>query len=373
MKKNALFDASRFFLNKLYVPAARCGTPPGTPIYTGEQTETPIRIQTLRFSADQFEEQEHERIETALDYLEAAGPAWINIDGLHQPEIISRVGERVALHPLVVEDILHTHQRPKLEEHEQVLYLVLRMLSMADNGGVQAEQVSFVLTESTLITFQESPGDVFDPVRERIRKKQGRIRKMGADYLLYSLLDAVVDHYFVVLEQFGERIESIELALMNNPDPQLLHDMHALKRELLFIRRAIWPLRELVGTLERAESPFIQESLQVYLRDLYDHTIQVADTVESLRDLLSSVQDLYLSSLGNKTNQVMQVLTIIATIFIPITFVAGIYGMNFEVMPELKWRYGYAAVWALMLVMTVGMLILFYRKRWITIRSTPRK
>ncbi|HSR88207.1 MAG TPA: magnesium/cobalt transporter CorA [Pontiella sp.] len=365
MKKIEVPLVGRNVWKKLYIPSVKHGHPPGTPVYTGEKSDEPIHIHVMQYSPDLLEEKEIENIEDAFGYIEAQPTSWINIDGIHKPDIIADIGKRAGLHPLLIEDILHTHQRPKIDDQGSCLYLVVRMLRVhSERQDILSEQISFVLINNTLISFQESPGDVFDDVRERIRKNQGRVRKMGADYLLYSLMDAVVDNYFRVLEQLGERIEAIEAALMEDPYPELLNQIYANKRELLYIRKAVWPLREAIGTLERSESELIQKGTQAYLRDLYDHAIQVIDTIESFRDMLSGVQDLYLSSLGNKTNQVMKVLTIIATIFIPITFVAGIYGMNFNTMPELQWRYGYAAVWAVMLLLVAVMLVYFRRKKW---------
>jgi magnesium transporter len=359
-------DLGLSMLKKLYVPSAKRGQPPGTPVYTGEKTDVPIRIRVIHYSADVLEEKEFDDIAETFSYIESPPTSWINIDGLHKPEIISAIGKKARLHPLLIEDILHTHQRPKVDDQGNNICLVVRMLRVhSERPEILSEQISFVLVNNTLISFQESPGDVFDSVRDRIRTKKGRVRKMGADYLLYSLMDAVVDNYFKVLEQLGERIEAIEAALMEDAYPELLNQIYAIKRELLYIRKAVWPLREAVGSLERGENELIAEAAHVYLRDLYDHTIQVIDTIESFRDMLSGVQDLYMSSLGNKTNEVMKVLTIIATIFIPITFIAGIYGMNFEIIPELKWRFGYAAVWVIMIAMVVAMLIYFRRKKWL--------
>lgn len=353
------------FVRKLYAPTVKHDDPPGTAVYTGEKTDVPVRIRVMNYTEELLEEYEPETIEETFDLADAPQTSWINIDGLNETATVEKIGLHVGLHSLIIEDILHTHQRPKMEDLGSSVYLVVRMLSLnPEKQELQSEQISFVLHGNTLISFQESPGDVFDGIRERIRKMQGRIRKKGADYLLYALMDAVVDHYFKVIEHFGERIEVVEAALMDDPYPELLNEIYAMKRELLYVRKAVWPLREAVSTLDRGESDLLQEGTQVYLRDLYDHTIQVIDTIESFRDMLSGVQDLYLSSLGNKTNQVMKVLTIIATIFIPITFIAGIYGMNFEIIPELKWKYGYVAVWVVMISMTVGMLAYFRRKRW---------
>lgn len=366
MKKFELPVLHLNFRKKLYIPSAKRGQqPPGTAVYTGDKTDVPVRIRVMHYTEEHLEEHEPEAIEETFRFTEAPPTTWINIDGLNDAKKVEKLGLHVGLHPLIIEDILHTHQRPKMEDLGESVYLVARMLSInSTTQEVQSEQISFVLHGNTLITFQEVPGDVFEEIRERIRKMQGRIRRKGADYLLYALMDAVTDNYFKVIEQFGERIEVVETALMDDPYPELLSEIYAMKRELLYVRKAVWPLREAIGTLERGESELLKDTTQVYLRDLYDHTIQVIDTIESFRDMLSGVQDLYLSSLGNKTNQVMKVLTIIATIFIPITFIAGIYGMNFEHMPELHWKYSYPAAWALMIAMTVGMLAYFRRKKW---------
>ncbi len=353
-------------MKKFYMSAAQRGQPPGSAVYTGDKVDVPVRVRMINYNETMIEELEPAAVEETFVAPDPAVVNWINIDGLNDADAIAKTGKFLKLHSLVVEDIVHTHQRPKLEDLEESLFLVVRMLSLnPETQDVQSEQISFILREgNVLVTFQEAPGDVFEGVRERLRKAQGRVRHKGADYLLYALMDAVIDHYFKVLESFGERIEVIETELMDDPYPELLQQIYSIKRELLYIRKSVWPLREAVGALERNESDLIQESTRLYLRDLYDHAIQVIDTVESFRDMLSGVQDLYLSSLGNKTNQVMKVLTIIATIFIPITFIAGIYGMNFEIIPELHWRYGYAAVWAVMIIMVAIMLAYFRRKKW---------
>jgi len=249
---------------------------------------------------------------------------------------------------------------------DKYIYVVLRMLSLApDNSMFSSEQVSMILADNYIITFQEQVGDVFEQIRDRIRKDKGRIRKMGCDYLVYALMDSIVDNYFLILESFGETIESIEEELIADPDKKILSKIHTTKRELILLRKSVWPLRELINAFERSESDLIDDTITVFLRDVYDHTIQIIDTVESYRDMVSGMIDLYLSSLSNKMNEVMKVLTIIATLFIPLTFVAGIYGMNFENMPELKWKFGYLGVWMIMTAVTLVMLFYFKRKKWL--------
>lgn len=334
-------------------------------VYTGHRTDEPLRITVIDYDAEKIREQADAPVDACIPLKDTGSVSWINIDGLNDTSVIEKIGVAFGIHSLVLEDILHTTQRPKLEDQGEYLFLVVRMLYMAPDGKeVQSEQVSFILTEHCLITFQERAGDVFDGVRERIRQNLGRVRKMGSDYLLYALMDSIVDNYYLIMENTGEKIESIEQSMMEDPDEQLLKELYRMKRELLYIRKSVWPLREAIGGLERGESSLLKKKTHVYLRDLYDHTIQVIDTVETFRDMLTGVQDLYLSSMGHKTNQVMQVLTVIATIFIPLTFVAGVYGMNFEYMPELHWKYSYPVIWLAMILIAVGMLAYFRRKKW---------
>jgi magnesium transporter len=362
---NSLFKVADRQMKRLFSASEKRGQPPGTMIYTGLQKKEPLRISVIDYDASTFTEKENASTEACVALKETGTVSWINVTGLNDADAVSRIGTEFGIHPLVLEDILHTTQRPKLEDMGDYLFLVVRMLYVEPGtNDIHSEQISFILTEHCLLSFQERAGDVFDLIRDRLRQGHGRIRKMGADYLLYALMDAIVDNYFLILEKTGEQIETIEQALMENPNSLLLNELYAQKRELLYIRKAIWPLREAIGGLERGESKLLKPKTHAYWRDLYDHTVQVIDTVETFRDMLSGVQDLYLSSLGHKTNQVMQVLTIISTIFIPITFIAGIYGMNFEVIPELKWRYGYAGVWAIMIIMIISMLAYFRRKKW---------
>ena len=344
----------------------KAGLPPGTLIHIGTQKVREPKITILDYDETQFHESEVKVIEECFVFKEKPTVTWINVDGLHQTEILEKLGECYGLHPLVLEDILNTEQRPKMEDYVDYLYVVVKMLhDKGKRGQTEAEQVSLIVGRNFVFSFQESEGDVFEPIRERIRNGKGRIRKMGADYLAYSLLDAIVDYYFVILEKQGDRIEFLEEELVTNPDTKTLQEIHHLKSETLFLRKAIWPLREVIGALERGESPLIQQSTSVYLRDVYDHTIQAIDTVETFRDMVSDLLDIYLSSVSNRMNAIMKVLTIIATIFIPLTFVVGVYGMNFRYMPELEWQWGYPLVWTVMIGMVVCMLIYFRRKKWL--------
>ncbi|MHC5156739.1 MAG: magnesium/cobalt transporter CorA, partial [Planctomycetota bacterium] len=293
--------------------------------------------------------------------------SWINIDGIHNVEIIEQIGKHFDLHSLVLEDIVHVGQRPKLEEFDDHLFIVLKMLSYnQQDHSVESEQVSMILGSHYLLTFQEHTGDVFEQIRQRIRSGKGRIRKMGCDYLAYALVDAIVDNYFQILEVFGERIESLEESLLVDSGRDILHDIHHLKRELTFLRRSVWPLREMVAGMERMESALIKKSTRIFIRDLYDHTIQIMDTVESFRDVASGLLDLYMSSVSNRMNAVMKVLTIIATIFIPLGFIAGVFGMNFEHMPELKWQWAYpVGFWTMIVFIVAGMVWFFKQKKWL--------
>ena len=344
----------------------KAGLPPGTLVYTGERKLESVRITVIDYDEGSFQEKQVPKIEDCFEFKKTPTVSWINIDGLHDIEIIEKIGKHYDFHPLVLEDILHTGQRPKFEDLESYIFIVLMMPRFDDESqAIISEQVSLVLGSNYVISFQENIGDVFEQIRERIRNAKGRIRKMGSDYLMYTLLDAIVDSYFGILEKLGEKIESMEEKLVSDPTEKMLQHIHNMKREMIYLRKSVWPLRELINGVERSESDLIQDTTGAYLRDVYDHTIQVIDTVESFRDMVSGMLDIYLSSISNRMNAVMKVLTIIATIFIPLTFVAGIYGMNFENMPELKWRYGYFGVWIIMLIITGCMLFYFRRKKWL--------
>jgi magnesium transporter len=344
----------------------KVGLPPGTLVHIGEKKVEKARITIMDYDETNLEEKGAKTIEESYPFKDKPTVTWINIDGLHEVEIIEKLGSHFGLHPLLLEDILNTDQRPKMEDYGDYIFVVLKMLYPGENKDeIEAEQVSLILGSNFVISFQESEGDVFDPVRDRIRKNKGRIRKAGADYLAYALLDAIVDNYFLILENVGEKIEDTEQQLATNPSPETLQYIRELKNEMIFLRKSIWPLRELINGLERCESTLIHQSTGAYLRDVYDHTIQIIDTVESYRDMISGMVDIYLSSISNKMNEVMKVLTIFASIFIPLTFVAGVYGMNFEFMPELTWRWGYFALLALMALIGISLVFYFKRKRWL--------
>lgn len=346
--------------------STKTGLPPGVLIHIGEKKVELAKINILDYDENQFEEKEARTIRECFPFKDKPTITWMNIDGLHQVDIIEKIGKNFDFHPLLLEDILNTEQRPKIEDFETHIYIVLKMLYYDDiTNEINSEQVSIIFGQNFVISFQEKEGDVFNPIRERIRTGKGRIRKMGADYLAYSLIDAIVDSYFIILEKLGENIEDVEETMIANPTPETLHAIHRLKRKMISLRKSVWPLREVVSALERSDSSLIQEPTRIYLKDVYDHTIQVIDTVETFGDVLSGMLDVYLSSISNKMNEIMKVLTIIATIFIPLTFIAGVYGMNFEYMPELKWRWGYSVVWFVMLIIGISMLVYFRKKKWL--------
>lgn len=344
----------------------KTGLPPGTLVHIGEKKAEKVNISLIDYDETQFQHQESVTVEEAVPFKEKPTVTWLTVTGLHEVKIVEEIGKAFNIHPLLLEDIVHTGQRPKLEDFGDYLFFVLKMLTYdEDTSEVLAEQVSLILGPHFVISFQENEGDVFNPVRERIRNSKGRIRKLGSDYLAYALIDAIVDNYFVILEHFGEKIEVLQEEVLSQPGPDTLQIIQATKRDMIFLRKSVWPLREAISVLYRGESSLITDGVIPYLRDVYDHTIQVIDSIETSRDMISGTLDVYLSSVSNKMNEVMKVLTIIATIFIPITFIAGVFGMNFKYMPELEWRWSYPIVWLVMLTAGISMLIGFRRRKWL--------
>ena len=354
---------SRRFLRKRSV---KTGLPPGSLVHIGEAPSQDAIVTTICYNQTLFEEQQYHKLAFCLPHLTQAGVRWVNVEGVHDLEVIRCLGDCFHLHPLVLEDIVNTVQRPKIEDYGDYLFIVMRMLLPTSEGEFTSEQLSIILTADHLFSFQEGiAGDVFNGVRERLRNAKGKIRGMGADYLAYALIDAVVDSYFSVLEGLGERIVNVEEALALTPDRAILRVINEMKKEIIFLRKAVWPLRETISFLERGDSALLNEATRLYFRDVYDHTVQVIDTVETYRDLLSGMLELYLSSLSNRTNEIMKFLTIVGTIFMPLTFLVGVYGMNFKHMPELEWHNGYYGLWFLMVLLSVVMIIYFRRKRWL--------
>ena len=349
----------------------KAGLSPGTPLFVGEKKAEEIAITVITYDAEHFERKELDSIEECFPFKDRPGVSWVNVDGLHEIGIIQDLGKCYGWHPLIVEDILNTNQRTKMDIFDDHIFLSLKMLTYnSDAQTLGVEQLSIIFGNNYVMTFQEKRGDIFDPLRNRIKTSKGRIRKSGSDYLAYALVDSVVDNYFTVLEKIGEEIEYMEEKLVTNPVPDTLQRIHDLKKEMIYLRKSVWPLREIISGLEREESPLIRESTHIYLRDLYDHTIQVMDTAETFRDMISGMLDVYLSSVSNRMNEVMKILTIFAAIFIPLTFIAGLYGMNFNPerspfnMPELNWYFGYPFALGIMLLIGTGMMIYFKRKKW---------
>ncbi len=355
--------------NPIKERSAKAGLPPGTPVHIGEKSEK-TKILVVDYNQKDFKEVEVKTAEECLPFKkDKKTTTWISVYGLQDVKLLEEISMQIGLHPLVIEDILDTQQRPKMEDYDDYLYIVLKMLTFDEkHKKVETEQMSLILGPNFVISFQERGSDIFDRTRGRIRNNKGKVRKMGADFLAYTLLDAIVDNYFLILEKLGERIETLEVSLIKDPSPKTIQAIHKLKREMIVLRKSVWPLREVVNGLEResrSKSPLIKKETSIYLRDVYDHTIQVIDNIETSRDIVSGMVDIYLSSVSNRLNEVMKVLTIIGTIFIPLTFITGIYGMNFEHMPELEHPLGYFTILGGMLVLAILMLIYFRKKKWI--------
>jgi magnesium transporter len=342
------------------------GLPPGTLVHVGEKKLEKVRITVMDFDGESIRERVVDGVEECFQYRDKPTTTWINVDGVHDVGIVEKLGACYGIHPIVLEDIVNTVQRPKMLDFGDYIFISLKMLYFGeDKDRVKVEQVSLVLGANFVISFQEDIGDVFDSVRDRIRKGTGKIRRAGADYLAYSLIDSIVDGYFGIFEWLGERIEEVQERLVLEPTAGNLQSIHHLKSEVIELRKAVWPLREVVVNLERVESPLIRKDTLIFLRNVYGHTVEIIETIESFRDLIAGMIDIYLSSLSMKLNEVMKVLTIIATIFIPLTFIVGIYGMNFRYMPELGWRFGYPLIMLVVLAVGLSMLVYFRRKKWI--------
>ena len=342
------------------------GSSPGQLSFVGEKKSEQIIISSISYNESSVEEAVHESIDSAINAIQPGHVTWINIDGLHDVQIIETVGNHLGIHPLVLEDIVHTTQRPKVEIYDSNIYAVMKMITFNETSSeVEIEQVSLVLGKGWVLSFQEKPGDVFDAVRNRLRPPGARIRKMSADYLLYALLDVIVDYYFVTLEKIGDVMDDLEDEITDDPSKQTPLKLRDVKHNLIRVRRSTWPVRELLSQLERDESPLISKQTRPFIRDAYDHAVQVIDIVESLRDVLGSLMDLYMTGVSNRMNDIMKVLTIIGTIFIPLTFIAGIYGMNFENMPELHTQNGYFISLGIMGAIALVLLFFFRKKDWL--------
>lgn len=338
---------------------------PGTVAYTGKKTTTATELDIIDYSKEHYHRFETNNIREAFNYEDSKNITWINVNGLSNTDDIITLGNHFELHPLIQEDIVSTYQRPKIDEYEEYLFIVFKMLHY-DNEQLTNEHISMVMGKDYVLTFQEAEGDVFGDLRDRLEHGKGRIRGLGADYLMFAILDAVVDNYFTVVEFLSNKVEILEDKLFDDREaPNITAEIQDLKKEILKIRKAVVPLREVINRLEKIETLLIEERTHKYIRDLYDHIIQVNESVEIYREMIWGLMDMYLTTLSNKMNEVMKVLTIMASIFIPLTFMAGIYGMNFDHMPELHFKYGYYYLWAAMIVVFFGMLWYFKRKKWL--------
>jgi len=346
---------------------SKVGLAPGTLVHVGEKKAEKVVIRVWIYNGEELIEKELQTIDECQGLKDQSGmKLWINVDGLDQIEVIEKLGSCFKIHPLTLEDILNTGQRPKMEDYDSYIYTVLKMMLLdTEKEEIVIDQVSIIIGPWYILSFQEREGDVFDPLRERLKNPASRLRKNGVDYLAYGLIDAVIDNYFLILEHFGEKIEDLEDELIRDPSSDTLQIIQKYKRDMILLRKSVWPLRELINGLQKVESGLITAPTQIYLRDIYDHTIQVIDSIEAFRDILSSMVDVYLSSVSNRMNDIMKVLTIIATIFIPLTFIAGVYGMNFDYMPELRWHWGYPVVMLGMALLGISMFFYFKKRRWV--------
>jgi magnesium transporter len=340
------------------------GAPPGSLSYIGDARSEKVRFSLIEFNETDFIEEEFDNLDECLSRVKPKMVKWINVEGVHDTSVIEQIGKLYELHPLTLEDIVHVDQRPKFEDYDDYVISIMKMIQYDDK--VHAEQLSLVLLKNTVISFQEPVnGDAFDIIRNRLRHSKGRVRKLGADYLFYALMDSVVDHYFYAIERIGDKLEVIEEDIMENPKQEALLQLYRLKRELIYLRKKVAPMRDMVNNLIRTENKLITENTQVFLRDLQDHITRIVDTVETYRDLLTGIMDIHISTNANKMNEIMKWLTIMSSIFIPVTFIVGVYGMNFEYMPELRSPYGYYITWGVMLTVIGGLVFYFKRKKWL--------
>ena len=349
----------------LNYPSEKAGLPPGTLVHVGRGAAEPGLITLINYSDDHLTEQPVQSIEDILRFRDAGGITWVHCEGLDMVEMLEAIGRHFGIHPLVLEDILNTHQHPKFEEYGEYLFIVLKTLTSDATLAVHHEQISILMFGTLLFTFREKKDGLFDGLKQRLANAKGRIRALGTDYLTYAIMDTVVDQYFTLSDTLEEEIEAIELKLLGRPNPQTFTTIQLLKRELVFVRKAITPLREVLAAMQRRDAELIQEKTLPYFRDVFDHTIRVIDTMDSYRDLINGMLEIYLSSVSNRMNEIMKVLTVFATIFIPLTFLVGVYGMNFEHMPELHWKYSYPVIWGLFFFIPAVLLIWFRKKKWL--------
>jgi magnesium transporter len=353
-------------MKKVRSRSGKAGLPPGSIVRVGEANATPAVMKVFNYGPDQYTERNIKDLGDLPAPPQDGSITWLDIDGLDDDTMVRTLGERYCLHPLLLEDVLNFDHRPKVEEFQDTLFVVARMLSLdEETGGIEMEQVSFVLSKGMLLSFQERPGDILEPIRERIRRNLGRVRKHGADYLLYALLDVIVDNYFLIVENLGERIQELERKVTVRPGNEDLLTIQEIRSLLITVTRYVTPTRELAGRLNTLPSELIDKGTRRYINDLQDHTVYIADSINTFRDMLTNLENTYHAGVNMRMGQVMKLLTVISTIFIPLTFIVGVYGMNFDHMPELHWRFGYYMVMGVMLSISVIMLLWFRRKRWL--------
>lgn len=347
-------------------PAAKVGLAPGALIHLGERKTEQAAIALIEYGDAGLTEHQFTSLAASQAYQPQLPVLWLNVHGLHEPEVMAEIGRRFKLHPLVLEDILNTNQRPKIDDYGDYLFIIARFFEIdAESHEISSDQVSLVLGRNFVLSFQERPSGRFDPVRERLRQDRGQIRKLGADYLAYSLLDAIVDRYFTILEDIGERTEELEDLMLERPKPGSLQAVHQLKRETLTLRRSIWPLREVINSLTRDDNRFFSPETRPYLRDVYDHTVHAIESLEANRDVIAGMLDIYLSAVSNRVNQEVRALTVVAIIFMPATLISGIFGMNFKTMPLLDLPTGFLIAIGLMAMVATTLSIVFWRRRWL--------
>ncbi len=344
----------------------KTGLPPGSLVYVGDKVSKKTRIRIIDYDADSCETREIYDFQDIGKYKDTKTVSWINFDGIHNPDLMEKVGKEFNIHPLVMEDILNTDQRSKIDDYDDYIFLVTRMFyNITGIDEIKSEQISIIIGQNYILSFQETEGDLFDVLRDRLKQNKGKMRKLGPDYLGYCLLDMIVDNYFSIIEKLGEDLEELEDELVDDPGKSTLQRVYSIKQRMTSLRKSVWPLRDAISRFNKLESTLVSDTTRLYLRDVYDHTVQVIDAIETYRDTSASMIDIYLSSISFKMNEIMKVLTIISTIFIPLTFIVGLYGMNFSNIPELRWKYGYFVVLGIMVIIAIFMLFYFKRKKWI--------
>lgn len=341
------------------------GTQPGSLILIGQKKQEKVRIRVMKYNTDDLIERECSSLEEAFSFIDDNGIAWINVDGLHDPELISGIGSRFNISPLLLEDFMNTDHRPKFEEQEDQLFIIAKLLTYnRESNRINSDQLSVILGRGYVLTLQEIVGTHFDPVRERIRRTKSRSRIIYPDYLAYALLDCMVDNYMEIIGDIGEQIEKLDEEVLTNPGKETVAKFHSYRTEMNFLRRTMKPMKEISYAFLRSDSVILRDVTREYIKDLNDHVISSIESIDSYQLIIMDQMNIYNASISNKANEIMKTLTIFASLFIPLTFVAGIYGMNFEIIPELKWQWGYLFFWIIVILLGGGLVIYFRRKKW---------